>query len=52
MKKEYEYKIEKQDDGKFLVIFNDEFESATEGDTLEEAIENAEEVKKLLQQEA
>ena len=44
MKIAYRCKIEKQDDGKFLVTFPDFEEAFTEGDTHEEALFNAEEV--------
>ena len=44
MKIAYQCKIDKQEDGKFLVTFPDFEEAFTEGDSLEEAIFNAQEV--------
>ena len=44
MRISYVCKIEKQEDDRFLVTFPDFEESITEGETLEEAIFNAEEV--------
>ena len=40
----YRCKIDKQEDGKFLVTFPDFDEAVTEGESLEEAVFNAEEV--------
>lgn len=44
MKIAYPCSVKKQSDGKFLVIFPDFEEALTEGDSLEEALFNAEEV--------
>ena len=44
MKINYRCQIEKQADGRFLVTFPDFEEACTEGETLEEALFNAEEV--------